>query len=138
MTNTNDFLKEKDFLAQLEGSINKNYSILMKALKDREAKAKRDYARTCADACEFDYENPTSEQSRLHIKLSDEYYKTEGEVKKAVNAFFRTSGQLPQRYEFAHHALKRFDDYILNTEVFHCEPSPFVKLSLYNIKNWTA
>lgn len=118
-------------LNEVKAAIENNYKIVNAAIKVNEAKAAYIAAEKAHQAIEYDWSHKTSNDEWL-ARL-EEYRKAEGNLKKAVNNFFKTVGVAPKKWDLGIKAIYAYNDYIDEHSGIY-STSPLEEISLYSLR----
>lgn len=118
-------------LNEIKNAIENNYKIVCAAIKVNEANIAYEKAEQEHKAIDYDYTHKTSNDEwlrRLEIAR-----KAEGNLKKAVNNFFKAVGEKPQKFDLGISAIYAYNKYI-DKHYDYYDPTPFKKVNLYSLK----
>ena len=107
--------------------IERNYRILMAAVKVREAYEKNEEVE--ARRYGHDFDDITPENLNRYRAIVDEHSKTRGLLRKAINSFLKEVGQEPVKGDLWD-AKRVYNVYIKNAELYHCTASIIKETSL--------
>lgn len=114
---------------EIKTAIENNYKIVMAAIKVNEAYDALVAAEKAHDEIKYDWTHQTSNEEwlrRLEVKN-----RVEGNLKKAVNAFFKLVGQPTKKWELGLDAKYAFNDYLRHA-YFH-DDGPIAEIQLCDL-----
>ena len=112
---------------ELKTRIEKNYRILMAAVKVREAYE----ASEAVDALRYsqEFDTITIENRDRYLEIADESNKKRGMLKKAINNFLKEVGREPVKGDLWD-AKRQYNVYIKDAELYHCIATPIKETSI--------
>ena len=119
-------------LNAIKAAAEKNYKVVMAAIKVNEAYAAYQEAEKAREGVEYSYEGPVGINDRF-FQLLDIAIQKEGILKRAVNNFFKVVGEPVQKFEFGIDAKWAFNKFIEENDGW-CAPKLLKDVSLYSCK----
>lgn len=113
--------------AELKTRIEKNYRILMAAVKVREAHEANEAAEALRYSDEFDVISVFNRDR--YLAVAEESNKKRGMLKKAINNFFKEVGREPVKGDLWD-VKRQYNVFIKDAELHHCIQSPIEAASL--------
>lgn len=118
-------------LNEIKNAIENNYKIVCAAIKVNEANAAYEAAEKAHEEIEYDYTHLTSNDEWM--RRLDIARRAEGNLKKAVNAFFKTVGEKTQKFDLGFSAKLAFNKWIDEHSGYYCK-SPLAEINIYSLK----
>ena len=121
---------------ELKNTIETIYKIQMAAVKVIEANEDYIIAKKAHESVTYDWTHKDQDNNNLWSSLTDKMYQKEGQLKKAVNNFFKVAGhpEKVQKWELGYSAVLEYNRFIEDSYLFSNISNLIPKFSLYDCR----